>query len=146
VDPRAQEILDNATNIQQDYVVARLTHPNSSAAARALGLNRSSPHNWDNLEELEEAVAILRRDAVEAAQLVLAELMIKAVAALGEALKDKSHRVAAARAILDRGGLPAQANVDVTSGGEPIKVQFTWHDPDSNAQTAQPDPEADDHL
>jgi hypothetical protein len=153
MDERVQEILDNATDIQHEYVIARLTHRDPAKAARALGLNRSTPHNWDNLGELEEAVRLLRRDAIEAARLALRGLAMDAVVAVGQVLRNKhssdAATVSAAKAVWDRIGLPAQSAVDVTSGGEPLKVQFTWHDPtdtDPNAKAAQPDTEADDHL
>jgi hypothetical protein len=108
--------------MQYNYVIARMTHPDPAKAARAIGLASRSPHNWDNLDELEEAVRLLRPDVVEAAKLAIVELALDAVAALGAALGDKAHRVRAAQAILDRAGLPAQSAVDVTSGGEPIKA------------------------
>ena len=122
MDPRAQEILGRATDVQYKYVIARMTHPTRSAAARSIGLNRSSPSHWDNLDELEEAVKLLRPDVIEAAKLALVELALDAVGALGDALGDKAYRVRAAQAILNRVGLPAQSAVDVTSGGEPIKA------------------------
>ena len=120
MDPRAKEILDRASDTQYKYVIARLTHPTRSAAARSIGMNRSSPSNWDNLAELEEAVFLLRPDVIEAAKLALVELALDAVGALGDALGDKAHRVRAAQAILDRVGLPAASSVDVTSKGQSL--------------------------
>jgi hypothetical protein len=151
MDQRVQEILDNATTIQKRYVIARLTHPNVSRAANAIGLHRASPYNWDNLEELEEAAALMMTDVVEATKAALAARSLNAVVNIERVLKSKNYPavVSAAKAIWDRIGLPAQSAVDVTSGGEPLKVQFTWHDPtdtDPNAKAAQPDPAADDHL
>ncbi len=147
MDPRVQEILDNATDIQQDYVIARLTCPDSAKACRKIGIHKSTPYHWDNLEELEEAASILRRDAVEAARLALKDLAVEAVQTLARAMGGKgSAAVNAANSILDRVGLPKQSTVELAGGSEPVKVQFTWHDPNSDAQTAQPDPEADDHL
>ena len=122
MDPRAQEILDRASDIQYQYVIKRLTEPTLAHAARAIGLHRTTPTKWDNINELEEAVKLLRPDVLESAKQALEDLTLEAVKALGEALGDKSHRVRAAQAILDRVGLPAQSAVDVTSGGEPIKA------------------------
>lgn len=147
MDSRAAEILDRATDIQQDYVIARLTHPNTAAAARAIGLTRSAPSHWDNLPELEEAVHILRRDAIEAARLALQGLALEAVQTLKGALGGKSTAsVNAANSILDRIGLPKQTAVEVAGSDKPVRIQFEWHDPDTDAQTARFDPEADDHL
>lgn len=123
MDARVQEILKSATDIQRRYVVQRLAPDciDAAKAARALKLNVSTPHKWPNLEELEEAVTLLQLEKVEAAAMVMQELALDAVEALKKALKGKSA-VSAAKAILDRIGLPAQSAVDVTSGGEPIKA------------------------
>ena len=120
---RVQEILKSATDIQRRFVVQRLAPDciDAAKAARALKLNVSTPHKWDNLEELEEAVTLLQLEKVEAAAMVMQELALDAVDALRRALKGKSA-VSAAKAILDRIGLPAQSAVDITSGGEPIKA------------------------
>lgn len=149
MDPRVEKILAEATDIQRRYVHARLAYDNPAAAARFLGLHRTTPHKWENLPDLEEAVSILLLDAIEAARLGLQELAIEATRTLARALKGSgAPSVAAARAVFDRIGLPAQSQVDVTSGGEPLKVQFTWHDASTNpdAETTQPDAEANDHL
>ena len=120
---RVQEILKSATDIQRRFVVQRLAPDciDAAKAARALKLNVSTPHKWDNLEELEEAVTLLQLEKVEAAAMVMQGLALDAVDALRRALKGKSA-VSAAKAILDRIGLPAQSAVDITSGGEPIKA------------------------
>jgi hypothetical protein len=119
MDQRVQEILDNATDIQHEYVIARLTCPNSSRAAKAIGLHRASPYNWDNLEELEEAVRLLRRDAVEAARLALQGLALDAVATLGGVQGGTSTAaINAANSILDRVGLPKQNDVKHSGAGE----------------------------
>jgi hypothetical protein len=123
MDPRAQEILERATDIQRRYVVQRLDPQctDIAKAARALKIHTSTPHHWDNLEELEEAVVLLQMDIVDAARLSLQELALDAVGALKRALNGRSA-VSAAKTILDRIGLPAQTNVDVTSNGETIKA------------------------
>jgi len=120
---RVQEILKNATDIQRRFVVQRLAPDciDAAKAARALKLNVSTPHKWDNLDDLEEAVTLLQLEKVEAAAMVMQELALDAVDALKRALRGKSA-VSAAKAILDRIGLPAQSAVDITSGGEPIKA------------------------
>jgi len=147
MDPRVAEILDKATDIQQDYVVARLTHPDAAKAARAIGLNRSTPHLWGNLPELEEAVQILRKDAIEGARLALQGLALEAVQTLKGALGGKSSAaVNAANSILDRVGLPKQSTVELAGSDKPVRIQFEWNDPDSDAETAQLDPATDDHL
>jgi len=124
VDQRVQEILDNATDIQRRYVRARLVQDNLAKAARAIGIHRTTPHHWQNLDDLEEAVALLYDDVIEATKMALEDLSLEAVATIGKVLKQRndSSAVAAARAVWDRIGLPAMSNVDVTSKGQAIKA------------------------
>ena len=121
VDTRVKEILATATDTQRRYVRARLMNDSIPKAAHAIGLTRTAPHQWPNLDDLEEAVGILYNDIIEAAKLALEGLALEAVQALREALKGRS-KVSAAKAILDRIGLPAMSQLDVTSGGEPLKA------------------------
>lgn len=136
MDPRVQEILESATDIQQDYIRARLIHPNMARAAKSLGLNRSTPIKWDNLDEIEEAVAILRRDAVEAARLALQDLALEAVQTLKAVLQGKGGAaVRAADSILDRVGIPKQSAVDVTSKGQSVQpITFVEIAPPSDGE------------
>ena len=123
MNPRVEEILARATDVQRKYVQARFLHSNPADAARAIGLHRTTPHKWDNLAELEEAVTLADISTIAAAKERLEEMIPAALDALERAAKGRGGTsVAAARAILDRAGLPAQSNVDVTSGGEPIRA------------------------
>ena len=123
MDPRVIEILSKASATQKSYVETRLLQDNPSKAAQAMGIHRSTPHKWDNFDELEEAVDLLRMDRLEATRMALESELLAAVEALSyEIRKHGTGAVAAARAILDRAGFPAQSAVDVTSGGEPIKA------------------------
>lgn len=120
---RVQEILSQATDSQRRYVRARLTYPDPAKAARSLGWNRTTPHKWKNFEDLEEAVTLMDAEIIDAAKERLARLIPVALDALERAAKGKgAPSVTAAKAILDRTGLPAQSNLDVTSGGEAIKA------------------------
>ena len=123
MDPRVEEILSRATDSQRRYVRARLIEDSIPKAARAIGLTRTAPHQWPNLDELEEAVGILYNDVIQAAKLALEDLALEAVQALGRAVRGKGgNSITAAKAILDRIGLPAMSNVDITSKGESIKA------------------------
>ena len=140
MDPRAKEILDRATDIQYQYVIKRLSHPTRSSAARALGLNRSSPSHWDNLDELEEAVFLLRPDVIEAAKLALLDMVLSdTLTAILDVIQhgNDASRVTAIKAIWDRVGLPAQSNVDVTSKGQGLT-------PISFVEIVPPDTDPDD--
>ena len=123
MDQQIIDILSNASDVQQQYVKARLTHDSVAKAALSLNLHRSTPHKWDNLDDLERAVALLQLDLMEATRIALENELLEAVAALARGIRGKgATSVAAAKAILDRAGFPAQTAVDVTSGGEPIRA------------------------
>jgi len=123
VNPRVAEIFKSATETRQRYIQARLVCDTLPEACNAVHIHRSTPHKWPNLDELEEAVTLLRLDKLEATRMALENELLEAVKALRRALKGKgTAAVSAARAILDRAGFPAQSAVDVTSGGEPIRA------------------------
>ena len=124
MDPRVQEILDQATDLQRRYVKTRLLEPSPAAAARKLKIHRSTPHHWDNFDDLELAVELMYADVIETTKTALEDLSLKAVKALGGVLDhgNDAAMVSAAKAIWDRIGLPAMSAVDVTSGGEPVKA------------------------
>jgi len=124
LDPRVIDILAAASDSQRRYVQARLIYSDVAKAARAIGLNRTTPHKWDNLPELEEAVVLLYNDVIEATKMALESLSFKAVASIAKVLenRDDNAAVAAARAVWDRIGLPGLSAMDVTSGGEPLKA------------------------
>ena len=63
-------------------------HSDSAKAARALGIHRSTPRKWDNLDELEEAVDLLYADVIEATKMTLEDLGLDAARALGESSSD----------------------------------------------------------
>ena len=113
----------DATESQRSYVYARLIHSSLPKAARAIGLTRTTPHHWDNLPELEEAVSLLRADMIEATKLALTNISLDAAKAIADILRDgrgDSAVVAAARAVWDRIGLPAMSNMDLTTKGQSL--------------------------
>lgn len=125
MDPKVVDILAEASESQRAYVYARLIHNSVPSAARAAGIHRTTPHKWDNLPELEEAVTILKADMIEATKAALTGISLDAVKAVADILRrghGESAVVAAARAVWDRIGLPAMSAVDVTSGGEPLRA------------------------
>ena len=125
MDPRVTEILEKATDSQRRYVRARLINDSIPKAARAIGLTRTAPHQWPNLDELEEAVGILYRDVIEAAKLALEDLALEAVQALGRAVRGKGgNSITAAKAILDRIAPYAAAYKLLGAGGGGYLVIF----------------------
>jgi len=123
VDPRVTEILGKVSSTQRMYVFKRLIYPDVAKAARAMGLHRSTPHNWPNLAELEEAVTLLSLEMVPAARNALESLALEAVQTLARGLvRSDAASIRAAEAVFNRIGLPAMSNVDVTSQGEQLKA------------------------
>jgi len=124
VNPRVVDILARANSVQRDYVRARLIYDSLPKAAKAIHIHRTTPHKWDNLGDLEEAIEFLKDDMIEATKLALEGLSLEAVASVARVLKnrDDSAAVAAARAVWDRIGLPGLSTIDVTSGGEMIRA------------------------
>ena len=144
MDPRVQEILDNASDIQQEYVIARLTCTDSAKACRKIGISRSSPCHWPNREELEEAVQLLRRDAVEAARLALRDLAVEAVRTLARAMNGKGGAaVNAAKEVLDRTMGKVEQSHRVKGIGEGGAIVLTWGD-DNARPIAGPAPRSSD--
>jgi len=123
MNPRVTEILERATPQQRLFVFKRLTNTSIPKAAHAMGINRTTPHHWDNLDELEEAVDLLSFDLLPAAHAALESLAMDAVQALARGLVRKdAASIRAAEAVLDRIGLPAMRNIDLTSLGEQIQA------------------------
>jgi len=121
VDPRVIAVFKNATETQQRYIQARLVTDSIPDACKEAHIHRSTPYKWPNLDELEEAVTLLRLDKLEATRMALENELLEAVKALRRALKGKgTAAVSAARAILDRAGFPAQSAVDVTTKGQSL--------------------------
>jgi len=124
VNAQVQEILDNATDIQRRYVRARLLHSDTAKAARSLGLHKSTPHKWANLDELEEAAALMLSDTIEAAKEKLESLVPVALEALERAAKGKgAQSVAAAKEILARTLGPVPTWVEGAGGG-PLAIEY----------------------
>jgi len=123
VDQRVVDILERASSLQRLYVFKRLVYPSIPKTARAMGIHRTTPHHWSNIAELEEAVGLLSLEMVPAARNALESLAIDAVQALARGLvRSDAASIRAAEAVLDRIGLPAMSNVDLTSMGEQIKA------------------------
>jgi hypothetical protein len=136
VDDECRAILEAATDIQRRYVMARVLGARGIAdAARQLHIHRSTPHQWDNLEDLERVVISVQIDQVDGARWALTNLSVEAVQALQKGLGERSNRIPAANSILDRVGIPKQSAVDVTSKGQSLTpIQFVEIDSDASGE------------
>ena len=139
MDSKVIDILARATTKQRDYVRERLICPTQAKAAKAIGIHRTTPYNWPNLAELEEAVDLLKLDMVDATKQALEGPSLDAVEAIRKVLRSGSDSavVAAAKAVWDRIGLPGMSSMDVTSKGQSIQ-------PISIVEIVSPDDGEDD--
>jgi hypothetical protein len=99
---RFYEIWKTLTDIQRRYVLARTTHANKREAALALGLRPDTVYHWP--PEIEEALALLLADVLQAAWSELREAAARAarIKTEGLTLEDDRLRQQAATEILDR--------------------------------------------
>jgi len=100
---QVEQILSNASNLQLDWIAARVHTKTDTEASKIVGIHPKTPiTKWENKPDLDMAVHLLKREAVEGTIYALEHLALEAVHALGEALKDKRYRVQAAKEILSR--------------------------------------------
>lgn len=122
-DRQAKLIWDTLTDLQQQYVIARLGVKTDTAACKLIGISCQVASNWPEKPIINEYVRYMRRNARDAAMKILTESMIEAANVLRRALRTRA-RITAAKDILDRGGLPAVTRQEITGNdGGPIEVR-----------------------
>jgi hypothetical protein len=111
---RLQEILDRCSPDQMRYIAIRPFVRYDKDAAKQLGFSQASIPHWKNIDEIREAIAIVSRQAVTAAQVLLQTFALKASLELVSELDSKRVTVRhnAAKEILNRGGLPAMQRME----------------------------------
>lgn len=98
-----EQLLKGATDVQLEWVAARLHTRTNRDACKRIGIHEKTPYTkWDNKDDLVLAVHLMKREAAEAAIYALEHLALDAVGALADSLKDKRQRVQAAKEILSR--------------------------------------------
>jgi len=114
--------------LQRRWVMARLFTKTDIAAARIVGVHPSTVCKWPNKAELDATVDKLLEDplaqAVETLREGLPDAAKELIALAKHSERNKHIRIRAIEGVLDRNlGKPTQRQeVDVTSGGEPIRV------------------------
>jgi len=121
---KLNKLLEDLTPKQLRFVAVRPYCNSDSAAADRVGISKSTVYHWENKDEIDEAVQLLTKDAIEEGRRRLRALITKAIDVIEEELDQgilgDSTRMRAALETLNRGGLTGEQRVDVTSGGKPI--------------------------
>jgi hypothetical protein len=131
-----QTVLANLEDRRLDYVRARSLVNSDAQAYRDAGVSKAFFYSWpaEEREKLNELAQQLKRATVARAILVIQEAAEEAARVKVEGLKERDKRIrqAAATEILDRNmGRPKQG-VDVTSGGEQLKIVIEYADSSSD--------------
>jgi len=125
---QTNDLLSEFNPLQRRWVMARLFTKTDIAAARIVGVHPSTVCKWPNKAELDATVDKLLEDplaqAVETLREGLPDAAKELIALAKHSERNKHIRIRAIEGVLDRNlGKPTQRQeVDVTSGGEPIRV------------------------
>jgi len=123
-----QELVKNFTVDQLRYLAVRPFVRYDKEAAAAIGLAAETVCRWENKADVDEAIKLMIADGIIVAAEILRRYVPQAATELVEELADSEvgmrHR--AAKEVLDRGGLPAKQQMDVTSGGKPLFDLDKW--------------------
>jgi len=130
---RINDLLRGTTLEQRRWVWARLQEATDAAAAKRVGLHPATVCRWPNKKQLDGAVAALLDDAIEAARMMLADVLLEAVRVKIAGLHSRNEpiRQNVATEIIDRVlGKPSQRQEITGAGGEPIIVNIIRDDGD----------------
>jgi len=119
------QMLDSLTPDQLRFVTERSNYRSDTAACKGLKIGRSTLASWKQDVPIDEIIRLMALDVLTVAREKLKRAVTSAVDVMIEDVeKGRKHsqiRQKAAQDILDRNGVTAPKQVDVTSGGEPIK-------------------------
>jgi hypothetical protein len=125
------DLLRDATPEQRRWVWARLQEASDADAARRAGVHPATVCRWPNKKQLDEVVAILLNDAIEAARAILADALLEAVQVKVMGLRSRNEpiRQNAATEIIDRVlGKPSQRQEITGDDGGAIIVNIIRRD------------------
>ena len=125
---RLQELVKNFTIDQLRYLAVRPFVRFNKEAAEAIGIAEETVCRWENKADVDEAVRLMVADGIILAAEILRRYVPQAAQELVTELGDieVSMRHKAAKEVLDRGGLPAKQQMDVTSAGKPLFNLEEW--------------------
>jgi len=124
-----REVLKRLSIDQIRYVVARQQCATDAEAARAVNIGRRTVYNWG--DDVRLAVRLMAQDGLTTALHIRHEHLAEAMLVKIDGLKSNEERVrqSVATEIIEweTGKATQKQEVDVTSGGEPIRL--TWGEP-----------------
>lgn len=108
-------VMEHLSDVQQQYVMARLQCRTKDAAARAVGMAPSSIYNWKDSDLIEKLVAHLQLQPILAAQTIIQNSLPDAAQTTVDMLASQDEKVAltAAGDLLDRGGLSRKPDIKI---------------------------------
>jgi len=125
---RLQELVNGFTTDQLRYLAVRPFVRYDKEAAKIIGLAAETVSRWENKADIDEAIRLMVMDGIVVAAEILRRYVPQAATELVEELVDDEvgmrHR--AAKEVLDRGGLPAKQQMDLTSGGEKLAAPIIY--------------------
>jgi len=125
---RLQALVKNFTVDQLRYLAVRPFVRFNKEAAEAIGIAEETVSRWENKAEVDEAVQLMVADGIILAAEILRRYVPQAahelVTELGNIEVSMRHK--AAKEVLDRSGLSARQQMDITSGGEPLPAPIIY--------------------
>jgi len=117
-------LLKTLTGIQIEFVSARLTTKSDKAAAEAIGISPITVYKWPNKPIVNQVLRLAALNSLEVARERLSRLTLKAVGVLDKEM-DGDKPLPPACEVLDRAGLAAKRELDVTTGGRRLDARYT---------------------
>lgn len=106
-------LMEDLSDTQQQYIIARMQYRTKDGAARAVGMAPSSIYNWKDRDLIERIVAHLQLRPLLTAQTIIQNSLPDAAQTTVDMLASQDEKVAltAAGDLLDRGGLSRKPNL-----------------------------------
>ena len=118
-----QSELYKLTDIQLRWLQARLRSKTDKDACEIIGIASSTCYNWEEKPLLNKLLQDMRLQDIEITRERLGRLGGKAIDVIEEELDDsEKNRAYIVFNLLDRIGISAKQQIDVTSGGQPITL------------------------
>lgn len=122
---RLGDIIRSLSAQQLDFVAARMWTNTDAEAAIHCRISPNTAYNWDNKQDVNEAVRLAKMDGVLLAHEKLRRLVYRAIGVLEEEMAPrKRRRLDAAKEVLNRGGVDSPRRVELTGrDGGPIETR-----------------------
>lgn len=117
-------LLKTLSQAQVEFVAARLGTKSDKEAAQAIGIPPDTAYKWPNKSVINQILRLAVLNNLEVARERLSRLTLKAVGVLDKEM-DGDKPLPPACEVLDRAGLAARRELDVTTAGRPLDVRYT---------------------